>query len=258
MLMKYSTRAAFLAFGLAIHSVPLSPVWAQSDDEAIKTVPTPRPKPKEATAGQEKVPKTKPEKAKAKPPRVYQSACPALLSGQVTGKMIKPVSKEICGERSPLLITSIGSVALSQPLTLNCRMATTLVTWLQEIDESASTIMDANIDKLFTSTSYQCRRRNNAPDGKISEHGFANAVDIVGFGFSDQRRVDLEGNWVLEDAANAEEEEPKQSKFLKSARDIACKHFTTVLGPEANALHSDHFHFDLGCHGRTCTYKICE
>jgi len=31
-----------------------------------------------------------------------------------------------------------------------------------------------------------------------------------------------------------------------------------MLGPEANAQHSEYFHIDLGCHGKTCTARLCE
>lgn len=36
-----------------------------------------------------------------------------------------------------------------------------------------------------------------------------------------------------------------KARFLKSIHESACGIFGTVLGPEANAAHRDHFHFDL-------------
>ena len=38
----------------------------------------------------------------------------------------------------------------------------------------------------------------------------------------------------------------------------ACGYFTTVLGPGANAAHAEHYHFDLGLHGKSGNYRICE
>jgi len=49
--------------------------------------------------------------------------------------------------------------------------------------------------------------------------------------------------------------EGAQSVFLKKIHKGACTGFSTVLGPEANAAHADHFHLDLGRNGR---YQICE
>jgi len=37
----------------------------------------------------------------------------------------------------------------------------------------------------------------------------------------------------------------KESRFLKRIHKEACQYFGTVLGPEANEAHRDHFHFDM-------------
>ncbi len=49
-----------------------------------------------------------------------------------------------------------------------------------------------------------------------------------------------------------------QARFLVTVHKAACSLFSTVLGPDANAAHHDHFHLDLGCHGKDCKYLICE
>jgi hypothetical protein len=43
--------------------------------------------------------------------------------------------------------------------------------------------------------------------------------------------------------------------FMRAVHDEACKTFETVLGPEANAAHKDHFHFDMK---KRRYVKICE
>jgi hypothetical protein len=37
-----------------------------------------------------------------------------------------------------------------------------------------------------------------------------------------------------------------KGRFLRQVRDGACKQFSTVLGPEYNAAHRNHFHVDMG------------
>ncbi|MEO0730119.1 MAG: extensin family protein, partial [Pseudomonadota bacterium] len=37
----------------------------------------------------------------------------------------------------------------------------------------------------------------------------------------------------------------RRSRFLKAAHLTACKHFGTVLGPEFDLTHRNHFHVDL-------------
>ena len=46
--------------------------------------------------------------------------------------------------------------------------------------------------------------------------------------------------------------------IIHFTHDAACTYFMTVLGPDADKFHQNHFHVDLGCHGKTCTYRICE
>ena len=37
----------------------------------------------------------------------------------------------------------------------------------------------------------------------------------------------------------------QKSKFVKYLHDDACQTFGTVLGPDANEAHKNHFHFDM-------------
>jgi hypothetical protein len=46
--------------------------------------------------------------------------------------------------------------------------------------------------------------------------------------------------------------------ILHGLRLSACGYFTTVLGPGANEAHKTHFHFDMGAHGSSGNYRICE
>ncbi len=93
-----------------------------------------------------------------------------------------------------------------------------------------------------------CRNRYSAADGFVSEHGFANALDVVGFTLDNGQTITVDGDWAG----------TPEGRLLRLAHGAACGRFTTVLGPEANADHKDHFHLDLGCHGQSCTAQICE
>ena len=196
----------------------------------------------------------KPEPPTPKP--LYQAACPVALSGQVQASSLPPIEDDECGTHSPLSVTHVNGVKLSSPVTLNCRMTTALADWISGVQFLAVSELGSELTSLNVSTSYQCRRRNNLPNGKISEHGFANALDITGFKFSDGNTVTLLDNWV--DSEQEATEARSEALFLRKGRDQACNYFTTVLSPDTNKLHKDHFHFDLGCHGKKCTYKLCE
>lgn len=225
---------------------------------AAQTIPVPKPNPNASGSNAEE----KPSKVET---RVYQSACPAVLEGLAEVTLLPPISDNQCGERSPLEVKSISGIKLSSPAVLNCRMTTTLAKWIEDANTEARLIMGAEISGIVSSTSYQCRRRNNKPEGKISEHGFANALDISGFSLANGKQIMLIADWPVGEAKAAEEPDttgntaPSQElRFLKAVHSRACEHFMTVLGPESDPYHTDHFHLDLGCHGKTCSYRICE
>jgi hypothetical protein len=167
-----------------------------------------------------------------------------------------------------------------EPLS-TCAMAEGLAAMSEAAKKAAQDILGTELAAIVTGPGYECRRRNRAATGKLSEHAFANALDIAGFKLADGRQVTVEADWphlppaepLAEPAAEGEEaptnDEAKpapaseraatpEAKFLVAVRDAACGIFTTVLSPDSNTAHHAHLHFDLGCHGRDCTYLICE
>lgn len=234
------------------------PAEAEPD---IEPPPVPRPRPPdlpdEPVVETPRPPIAAPEAEpapEAGPERVYQVACPAVIMGLVEAEMAPPLSEGLCGEQSPLVVTGVMSrgrmVPLSSPITTNCQMASALPDWVATVDGSAEAMLGSGVAEIGTGTSYMCRNRNNAEAGFTSEHGFANAVDVTGFTLVDGTRIAVEGDWLP--AAKP------AGRLLRLAHDAACSGFTTVLGPEANAEHRDHLHLDLGCHGQSCTARICE
>jgi hypothetical protein len=199
------------------------------------------------------VPGAEPQEA-PKPPRVYQSACPAVLLGQVEAKALPPISEDQCGAQSPLSLTGVLAngrmVPVSGGVTTSCGMATAMPGWVEAVDSYLFAKENTRIAEVMVGTSYMCRNVNNGEGGNLSFHAFADAVDVIGFKLEDGRTVTVEGGWA--DALSLE------GRLLRFAHDSACGHFTTTLGPEANALHHDHLHLDLGCHGKTCTARLCE
>lgn len=208
------------------------------------------------------LPETRPDGADATPvsdepasdaDRVYQAACPAVLSGLVEADMLPPIEEgPQCGLQSPLEVTAVAiagrSVPLSQPATVNCAMAGELARWAARIDAYTEATFNSGVAEILSGTSYFCRARNNVEGADISEHGFGNALDVTGFRLESGEQISLPEDWSNGTEADA----------MGYAHDTACGFFTTVLGPDANALHADHLHLDLGCHGRTCTARLCE
>jgi hypothetical protein len=224
-------------------------------------VPAPRPAPDEegatppaaaAPAATEARPEGPPT-VESGDARIYQTACPAIVAGTVQAKLEAPIDTGICGAHSPYAVTAVtagdATVKVEGDVVVNCQMATALGRWLGQIAPAAAVIIKSPLTAVRVGTSYQCRRRYGATDGPISEHAFADAVDLTTFSFADGTDVTVDADWTGDG--------PK-TQFLHFAHDAACGDFTTVLGPEANVAHKSHFHLDLSCHGKTCTYRICE
>lgn len=122
------------------------------------------------------------------------------------------------------------------PLVTSCPVAAAaLILERQVIDLAAIRHFDTSVRAIHHSGSYSCRRINNRPEGAFSEHSTADALDITGFTLADGRRIDVARSWGQETAEGA---------FLREVRDGACRLFSTVLSPEYNQAHADHFHFD--------------
>jgi hypothetical protein len=188
------------------------------------------------------------------PPEPHQSACPAVVSGLVEAEMLPPIADGACIVASPLNVTGVTvngrSVPLSSPATLSCAAATQLPAWAAAVDGYLQSKENTGLETLLTGTSYACRNINNGATGDLSAHAFGDAIDVTGFALADGRTISLPTGWTdpLSSAGRA----------LRFAHDAACALFTTTLGPEANALHEDHLHLDMECHGARCTAQLCE
>ncbi len=143
-----------------------------------------------------------------------------------------------------------GGVRFEPAATLRCQMIPTVETWVQEIlRPAARRFLGSDIVQLRIAASYACRARNHKTGGKLSEHGKANAIDISKFILADGRVVTVKRGW---------RGKQNERRFLRYIHRGACEHFSTVLGPNADRYHHDHFHFDLARHGRRGTYRICK
>jgi len=280
-----------------------------------------------------------------------------------------PLRAGVCGAAAPVLLRRAGAapgVEIRPPAMVNCAMAARLAEWVDKIVQPAAReTLGGPIVALASFSGYECRFRNGAPAGKLSEHAYANALDIAGFVTANKRKVDVLTAWgptrrdleaqasakAKEDAkeeppspdARSKEEtaeekpapargkrgreekekdktkdarsgakargrateaapeapppepvpakpapgkgkrgaegrdakapaasdmplpEPKSAaasakpaperQFLSRVHDGACGIFMTVLGPEANEAHRNHFHLDLAPRKRTA---FCE
>ena len=158
----------------------------------------------------------------------------------------------VCGAAHPYEMTasSDGRVTLKPAAMLRCQMVPAVDHWIATvIDPAARREFGSGLAEIKIAGSYGCRPVNGQSGNQLSEHGFANALDVSKFVLTDGRVVAVKEGW---------RGSPQERAFLRSVHDGACQGFTTVLGPEANAFHHDHFHVDLARHGRDGAGRICK
>jgi hypothetical protein len=199
----------------------------QAEEETVKPV---------------KIPKPRVKPPPPPPPVPLFSKCDNLPDGlKLTFKPLPPIDDPSgCIQTYPLELSALNpgtAVHLKPPATVNCNLAASLGRWLEaHVQPLAKLLFKERVARLINVASYSCRTRYGRPNARMSEHAFANALDIAGFVLASGRVVAIKTNW---------DKDSREARFLYAAHRAACRYFGTTLGPEANAAHHDHFHLDM-------------
>ena len=150
-----------------------------------------------------------------------------------------------CQVQNPVNLRSVttrqNKIDLPEAPLLNCKFALQFSKWLSESGAPIlAAQMNSPVERISTGPGFECRGRNGVT-AKISEHGYGNAVDLATFRLRNGKTLNV-----------------GDSMLLPGVRASACGYFTTVLGPGSNAAHASHLHFDMGAHGKSGNYRICQ
>lgn len=156
-------------------------------------------------------------------------------SDDILGQRIDPVPGRIrgCGIPDAVRVYYVSGVKLSVPSRMDCTTAKALNSWVGKSAIPAFKKL-GGLKELKVAAGYACRTRNNQSGAKISEHGKGRAIDISAFNLENGQSITVLKGW-------------NQRKFRNALRKVhkdACAPFGTVLGPNADRFHRDHFHFD--------------
>jgi hypothetical protein len=133
-------------------------------------------------------------------------------------------------------------------LVTSCPVAAALGMWERQVQSEARRLLGTGVRRFIHAGSYSCRRLYNRPEGPLSEHATADAVDIIGFELEDGRRLSVLTGW---------KGGPSDAAFLRAVRDAACPLFSTVLSPDYNEAHRDHLHLDTADRG-AAGWRACR
>jgi hypothetical protein len=153
-------------------------------------------------------------------------------------------SKLTCG--APQVVTYVrgpGQIAFEPTPLLTCSMALALASFERILQAEAERIFHSPVVRVAQLGTYSCREIA-AYQGVVSEHSYANAIDLARFRLKNGTLIS-----VLHDFDRAEGEPQKPAgAWLRaiSQRGFDEDVFSNVLTPFWDAHHKDHLHLDLG------------
>lgn len=236
------TAALGLVLAIALAAPADAPMPAPRPDAPVTLtepgpgaiLPRPRPAPPEPVVAvlprPMPAPMPAPEEIVCRDPRLMGDPKPDLIE----------IDRHVCGIFEPVRVRSVAGMRLKPPILVGCPTARRLADWLDgTVRPEVRERLGARIAVVRTMGSYACRTRNHVAGGRLSEHARGRAVDIGGFTLTNGRDVSVERHWGAGPGG----------AFLRDIWRKACGPFATVLGPEADRHHRNHFHLDTAPRG---------
>jgi hypothetical protein len=157
----------------------------------------------------------------------------------IRGKAVSRINgKGRCGIANPVKVTEVAGISLTREITMNCTTAKRLDNWVSKSAKPVIGRKGGGLAAIQVIGGYSCRTRNSKRGAKLSEHAKGNAVDIAGFKLRNGTVYSVKKNW----------RGGKAGRTLRKLHKSACGPFGTVLGPNSDRHHHDHFHFDVAKH----------
>ena len=148
----------------------------------------------------------------------------------------------LCEAPEGVAIKRGGAGLLFQPQArVNCAFAQRLERFETIVQEEARSILKSPVKSIVHLGTYNCRRMAAYPTW-VSEHSFANAIDVATFVLKNGRTVEVERDWVPAEKPAA----TAAAQFLRrlARRLYDEKVFSVVLTPSFDAHHKNHLHLD--------------
>ena len=140
-----------------------------------------------------------------------------------------------CGIRDAWVVTEVSGIKLSRPSIMTMQTAEALDIWVRETVIPAVGDRGGGLSELTVAAHYACRTRNSRAGARLSEHAKGRAIDISSVVMKDGSRVTVLNGWGS----------GRDGQLMRKLHRGACGPFGTVLGPNSDRHHRDHFHFDV-------------
>jgi hypothetical protein len=149
-----------------------------------------------------------------------------------------PRQPDVCPLRNVVRMLPKG--LLRRPLYMTCRLASALDRFDRHVlQPAAERHFGQPVAHLVENGVRNCRTVAGYRS-LLSEHAFANAIDVEGFVLRDGTAIEVAG---------ARGASGPPAEFLREVTTGACDVFSTVLGPDFDEHHADHLHLDMALLG---------
>jgi len=128
-----------------------------------------------------------------------RSCVSELASSGALVQALEPIRNGQCGTPAPVRLRGFVApidMEVSPPAVVNCRIVAKLHDWIRDsLQPAAERDLRSRITRIVTASSYDCRNRIGSTQTRISEHAYANAIDISAVVTADGRTIDVLTNW---------------------------------------------------------------
>ncbi len=105
------------------------------------------------------------------------------------------------------------------------------------LQPAARKMLGSPVSRVEHYGSFACRNIYGRENARRSAHVSAEALDVAAFTLQDGRRISVLDDWPSDG---------RKGQWLRNIQRGACRSFSTVLGPDYNAAHANHFHVAAG------------
>ena len=130
-------------------------------------------------------------------------------------------------------VRNFGETSLKTPVIMTCGLALNLSEWIDDVNQLSLQHSGSAVEMISHAGAYNCRKQRSSR--VMSEHGYANGIDVTGFNVGG-RLYSVKDHW----------NSSRGKRFLRGVFSSACWKFGLALGPESDLRHQDHFHLDNG------------
>ena len=183
------------------------------------------------------------------PPEPYVDCESELAQSGVTFRAasipvhVAPKAKFMCG--APQVVTyqrGPGNIAYNAAPVVTCTMALALASFERILQKEAVALFGSPVARIDQLGTYNCRVMSAYPTW-VSEHSYANAIDIGSFTLKNGKTVEVLRDFDVGDGPTKK----AAAAFLRVVSQRANDEdvFSHVLTPFFDAHHRNHFHLDL-------------